>query len=158
MDPFILLKNDHEKINELFAKLDRTSEKAIKTREGLFADLQFALDTHAKVEEKNLYDRLRKNNKMEDLIGHSYDEHAEIKDLLKELDSIAKDTENWLDILDELKDLVTHHVEEEEREMFPKAERMLSKSELDDIGDKINEEESKAYNGIGKKIHDFMKK
>jgi hemerythrin-like domain-containing protein len=39
-----------------------------------------------------------------------------------------------MDKLTELRDSVEHHVEEEENEMFPKAEKVLGESRLQEMG------------------------
>jgi hypothetical protein len=49
-----------------------------------------------------------------------------VKEMLKELGSSPKDTEQWTAKLTVLKENVEHHVEEEEGEMFKKAKTVLT--------------------------------
>ncbi|HEX9960018.1 MAG TPA: hemerythrin domain-containing protein, partial [Pyrinomonadaceae bacterium] len=45
--------------------------------------------------------------------------------------------EDFQELLAQLKDSVQHHVEEEENEMFPKAEELLGEATLETMGDEI---------------------
>jgi hypothetical protein len=42
-----------------------------------------------------------------------------------------------------LKELVEHHVKEEEKEMFPKAKKIMSSDELDALGEKMEAKREK---------------
>lgn len=139
MNPFRLLKKDHRKVSKLFRKLEDTTERAVKTRERLFSKVKMELDVHALIEEKHLYPALEDKAKTEDQVEHSYDEHAEVKTMLKELDKLEKNDPSWyLKFIRLVKD-VEHHVKEEEGELFPNAEKTLSKPEQRELGDKMYE-------------------
>lgn len=49
-----------------------------------------------------------------------------------------------------LKELIEHHADEEEKEMFPRARKLLSKDELVDLGARM-EKRKKALSGRGKR-------
>ena len=57
--------------------------------------------------------------------------------MLAELAATPADSEEWSDMIVELKENVEHHVEEEESEMFPKARTVLSAEQITDIGAKL---------------------
>jgi hemerythrin-like domain-containing protein len=137
MNAFTLLKADHEKVAGIFEKLEPTTERGVKTREELFAQLKNELDVHTRIEEEILYPRLKEIDETEDLTLESYEEHAVVKTLLAELDELAKDDETWGPKLKVLQENVEHHVEEEEGELFPKAQKQLSTEELNELGDKL---------------------
>jgi hypothetical protein len=46
MTVYELLKEDHEEAKKLLEQLDETTERAIKTRESVFAELDAALELH----------------------------------------------------------------------------------------------------------------
>jgi iron-sulfur cluster repair protein YtfE (RIC family) len=57
------------KANELFAKLSETSDRAVKTREKLFADLKAELELHTTLEEQHLFPVLRRNAETKGLVA-----------------------------------------------------------------------------------------
>ena len=143
MNPFELLKEDHRKVADLMEKLEKTTERGVKTREELFAKIQEELEIHAHIEETILYPVLQKEKEAEDITREAYEEHKVVKTLLAELATLNKDDEQWLPKFTVLKENVEHHVEEEEGEMFKEARKALKKEELDQLGDQMNEEKTR---------------
>jgi len=144
MDVYQLLKQDHQKAKQLFEKLGDTSDGAEKTRERLFAQLKEELDLHAQVEEKHFYPALRNNKETKDLVEEALEEHKEMKTALKELDAAEKTDESWAEKLAELKADVEHHVEEEETELFPLAQKLLDSTKAEQIAQAIQKEKAAA--------------
>jgi hemerythrin-like domain-containing protein len=128
--PFAILMEDHREVAKLFRQIEDTTERAEKTREELFAEIKTALDLHAQIEESILYPALEKVDKTHDLTLESVEEHAVVKQLLSELESEDQTTEEWTAKLTVLIENVEHHVEEEESDLFPKAEQALTEDEL----------------------------
>jgi cell division FtsZ-interacting protein ZapD len=143
MDAITLLKNDHEKVSGIFAKLDETTERAAKTREELFAQLKQELDVHAHIEETIFYPVLKQEAETRDITMEGFEEHHVIKTLLKELDGQSVETEQWTAKLKVLKENVEHHVEEEEGEMFKGAREVLSKEQIEDLGTRMEAEKKR---------------
>jgi hemerythrin superfamily protein len=137
MNAFTLLKADHKKVAGIFEKLEPTTERGVKRREDLFAQLKNELDVHARVEEEIFYPALKEADKTHDIVLEAYEEHSVVKTLLAELDELAKDDETWGPKLKVLQENVEHHVEEEEGEMFPKAKQVLSGEEIEALGDQL---------------------
>lgn len=134
MNVYDLLKEDHKKVAAIFEKLEPTTERALKTREELFNKLNSELEVHTAVEEKILYPVLKKAAETRDITFEAFEEHHVIKELLEELSTTPKDTEEWTAKLAVLKENVEHHVEEEEGEMFKKARKILTDKEADELG------------------------
>jgi hypothetical protein len=134
MDAFELLKKDHEKVSGIFEKLEPTTERGVKTREELFAQLKQELEIHAQIEEQIFYPALKQAQETRDITLEAYEEHHVIKELLAELDELAKDDETWGAKLTVLKENVEHHVEEEEGEMFKGARKVLSGEQIEELG------------------------
>ncbi|HEY0546387.1 MAG TPA: hemerythrin domain-containing protein [Pyrinomonadaceae bacterium] len=134
MNAFELLKQDHKKVSGIFEKLEPTTERAEKTREELFTQLKQELDVHAAIEEQIFYPSIKEADETHEITLEAYEEHAVIKQLLSELEADPKDTEEWKAKLTVLKENVEHHVEEEEGEMFPKAKKVLSEEQVEQLG------------------------
>ena len=139
MNAFTLLKADHEKVAGILEKIDGTTERAIKGREELFIQLKSELDVHTRIEETILYPTLEKYEETRDIALEAYEEHAIVKQLLKELGSSRKDDEQWTAKFTVLKENIEHHVEEEEGEMFKKARKVLSEDEIARLGERLQD-------------------
>lgn len=139
MNPFAYLEADHKKVASLLTALEDTTERAVKTREDLFIELDDALTLHAKIEEEVVYPALEELKKTHDIVLESFEEHHVIKTLLEELADVPENSEQWTAKLKVLKENVEHHVEEEEGTMFPKARRALTKEQQEELAQKIDE-------------------
>ena len=142
MNPFNLLKSDHEKVAGILESIDETTERAAKGREELFARLKQELDVHTRIEEEIFYPALEDSEETRDVTLEAYEEHNLVKKLLAELEAAPKDTEEWTAKFTVLKENIEHHVEEEEGEMFKKAQKVLSKDEIETLGDRLQEAKS----------------
>jgi iron-sulfur cluster repair protein YtfE (RIC family) len=150
MDVFKLLKQDHAAVAELFKKLEETTERAVKTREKTFKELAKELTVHTKLEEEIFYPRLREEESLRELINEAYEEHHMADQLLEELAALATDDEQWEAKLTVLKEVIEHHVEEEEKELFPKAAKVVEKDEAAEMGQTIAEEKKGMMQGAHK--------
>lgn len=137
MNAFTLLKNDHQKVAGLLAKLEETTERALKTREELFTQLKNELDIHANIEETIFYPVLEKAEESRDITLEAFEEHRIVKQLLAELEESSKDDEVWTAKFTVLKENIEHHVEEEEGELFKKARKVLSEEEIETLGTRM---------------------
>jgi hemerythrin superfamily protein len=131
MDGISLLKNDHRKVEKIFSEI----EKGNGNRQQLFAELKNELEVHAEIEEQLFYPAVRDAKQTHDIVLESFQEHAQVKKVLADLDAADKKTEHWLAGLKVLMEDVQHHVGEEENELFPKVkDKVLSKEELEELG------------------------
>lgn len=129
-----LLKADHKKVKEIFSEIEETSSKAEKKRTKLFETLHQELAIHEKIEETIFYPRLKKEKEAKDIVLESYEEHHVMDLLLQELAELEPGAESWLPKLIVLKEVVEHHVKEEEKELFPQTQKLLPKEELETMG------------------------
>ena len=139
MDAFALLKADHERVAGILQEIEKTTERSNKGRERLFMDLKSELDLHAQIEEEIFYPALEESDETRDITLEAYEEHRLVKQLLSELESEPKDTEEWTAKFTVLKENIEHHVEEEEGEMFKKARKALSKEEIESLGNELQQ-------------------
>ena len=137
------LKREHGHVSTLLEKIADTSEGAVKTRERLFDEINTELTIHAQIEEKHLYPRLKKEQGLRDLEKHAEQEHGEVKKMLAEISKLPVDGDEFIPKIEALTSSVQHHVEEEEQEMLPKAEKLLGKEECDRLTRLLQEEKKK---------------
>lgn len=143
MNPFAMLKADHEQVSELFEKLEDTTERGVKIRTELFEKLHHELIVHMLVEEVALYPVLKEYRGSRALSFEAVEEHAVVKILLEALATLPVDTEEWTAKLAVLKENVEHHVKEEEKELFPRALQDLSTEEQVAVSEHLKAEKAR---------------
>ena len=137
MDALTLLKDDHDKVKGMLAKLDKTTERAEVTRaEGLQA-LKQELTIHETIEEEILYPALKEFAKTRDIALEAYEEHHVVDSILAELEQTPVDDETWAAKLTVMKENLEHHIEEEEEEMFKQARQVMDEGDLSELGDRM---------------------
>jgi hemerythrin-like domain-containing protein len=147
-DVLTLLKEDHAKVKKLFKEVNDLSDGAHATRRKLFEQIDEELTLHAKLEETIFYPAFKAKTKAasdeRDEILEAYEEHASVKDLIKKLEGTDPSDETYKAKVQVLGELVDHHVEEEENEMFKQAKKLFSSEELDEIGAQIEAAKERA--------------
>ena len=132
MDALELLKQDHQKVKELFEKAE---EAEGKEQEKIFEQIKTELETHARIEETVFYPAVQEHEELKDMVLESLEEHKQIKTLLREMDNLASDSEKFEPKLKVLMENVEHHAEEEEEgKMFPKLRQIMGKQKLEQLG------------------------
>ena len=142
MDALELLKQDHEKVKELFEEAEESQDQKEKTR--IFSEIQAELETHARIEETVFYPAMEQHDELKDMVLESIEEHRQIKTLLKEIDGLKADSEKFEPKLKVLMENVEHHAEEEEEgKMFPKVREICSQEDLDNLGEELEAAKNK---------------
>ncbi|MCE3238453.1 MAG: Hemerythrin cation binding domain protein [Gammaproteobacteria bacterium] len=145
MNIYNYLKKDHKKVKQLFNKI--ILSKSPKERENYFLEIRKELELHADTEHSTFYQALKSNPAGEDDAKHGDKEHEKIKKSLLKLSKIPlKETAKWFVQLGELKNIVEHHVEEEESKMFKDAQEILSDKEAEELSLKMEELKDKMMN------------
>lgn len=137
MDIITVLKEDHRNVEDLFQQIESASDRAVKTKEKLFAQLATELSLHAAAEEQILYPRVEALRETRGVALKAGEEHRLIEQLLRELTGLECGGAQWVAKLKVLKDMVERHVREEETEMLPELKSRLQKPELRALGDEI---------------------
>lgn len=140
MNAFELLKKDHKEAHKLFEQLEGTSEEDADERGELFTQLKQALELHAHIEEAIFYPALKRESETREITLEGLEEHHVMKLLLRELDGMKTGTEQWAAKLKVLEENVRHHVQEEEGEMFPKAQEVLGAEQINQLGTQMQQE------------------
>ena len=126
MNAIALLKQHHQKTKAALAK---GAEGKLDSREAKKAADE--LVAHMVIEEHVFYPRVREL--MKDLVGESFEEHTVARFALARC-LTARGEEQVKARFTVLKELVGHHIEEEETEMFPKVQKGIAAEELERLG------------------------
>jgi len=140
MDAFELLKADHKKVSGLFDELEAATGKA---KLNVFNQIKTELELHTHIEETIFYPALEKPEETHDLTLEAYEEHKMVKTLLAELSGARTADEEWQAKAKVLRENVEHHVEEEENELFDKADDALSDEEIEALGQRMDAEKAR---------------
>ncbi|RFB05530.1 hemerythrin domain-containing protein [Parvularcula marina] len=119
---------DHEKQRDLLARIAKTEGES-KERKSLWKSLYTELEAHALAEEQVFYSVLMEEPDGTEKSRHSVAEHKEMSDIAEELDGMDMSSPGWLNRFHTLEEKVTHHLDEEEEEVFVRAKKLLSDSE-----------------------------
>ena len=140
MDAFQLLKADHEKVAQLFDQLESAKGSA---KLQIFQQIRTELELHTHIEETIFYPAVEKPEETHDLTLEAYEEHNVVKSLLRELSRSRTANDEWEAQAKVLRENVEHHVEEEENELFPKAEDALGEDAIETLGDRMAAEKQR---------------
>jgi hemerythrin superfamily protein len=144
MDIVTVLKADHRNVEQLFSQIESSSDRALKTKERLFLEIKKELTIHMMAEEKILYPRMLDIPELRKAAFEANEEHRLVKQLLDETSELVCGSEQWNAKLKVIKDLVRHHVQEEEGEIFKKLRHSLSSAVLNEMGSAVAEIKSKS--------------
>ena len=118
-DVFEMLKTDHRHVQDLFTKFEDADKRA---RASIADETLTALEVHAALEEELVYPAIAEVIDDEELVNEAKEEHHVAKFLIKELRKMDAEDEGFSTKFKVLGELVGHHIEEEEGEMFPQAQ------------------------------------
>ncbi len=136
-DALAIIKDDHERVSALFERALAKDAVVTKMRP-VVDEIVRELETHAKMEETIFYPALQKRTKAADddrqRVLEAYEEHGTLKDLIKKIKKSTGRDESLRAKVQVLKELVEHHVREEEQAMFAEAHRLLGETRLRALG------------------------
>lgn len=133
-DIYKALKADHDKARDLMTRIAETSDGAVKTREKLFDAFKLDMWSHNKIEEALFYQPLRQAKATAEDAHEALSEHHVAAGLIEELDSMPKDSPAWIGKFAALKDMIEHHMEEEETEIFTDARKVIDADRAEAMG------------------------
>ncbi len=138
MNAIDMLKQQHREVEELFEEFEQAGEGARKTKERVCQEIGDALAIHATIEERIFYPESKQDN-TEEILRESVEEHLAMKKLLADIMQSELEDPQYVAKMKVLKEQVEHHVEEEERELFPLVSKSCSKEEIEDMGSRMEE-------------------
>lgn len=141
MTIYEVLKRDHRHVEHLFKRIQKSLDrKDLSEVPELFDELKTELTAHSKAEQEVFYQPLKvlsRNEEGEDLSWEGDEEHHVIRLLLSELSRVPFHSEEWAAKMKVLCEVVDHHVEEEEEEIFKEARKVFTEDEADKIADEM---------------------
>ena len=144
-DAIVLLKEDHKAIRKMFRDFEAAGERAMVTKKKLVKEIIEALTVHTYIENEVMYPQVRKLvPEVDDDILESYEEHHVADVLCTELSMMSPENERFDAKVTVLIESVSHHMEEEEGEWFPKVRAALGRNELQELGAALIEAKEKA--------------
>lgn len=126
-----LIMADHREVERLFEVLQKQPEQ----RPIAAPTVAALLIAHSRAEEAEVYPVARDEAGETDEVAHSQEEHAEAEQLLERLQNTDPSSSSYEDVLQELIDSVTHHVEEEESNVLPGMRERLSDERRAELGE-----------------------
>ena len=141
-DALTLLSKDHKDVDKLFKQYAKLAKAGAEGDERLAIAQQLCemLTVHATIEEELFYPALRDALDDDDLLDEAEVEHASVKDLIAQIEAMDADDDLYDAKVTVLGEYVTHHVKEEEEEIFPKTRK--AGLDLDDIGQQLEQRKS----------------
>ena len=126
-----LIMNDHRQVEQLFDQLKDEPEK----RPNLIPVLTTLLTAHSRAEEAEVYPVAAEEAGESEEVAHSQEEHVEADELLAKLADTDPTSAEFDQVLQELVDAVSHHVEEEETKVLPGMRERLSDERRLELGE-----------------------
>jgi hemerythrin superfamily protein len=129
-----LLKRQHRQVEKLFKQCEKTEDP--RQRRQFMEQIASELKLHTKIEEEVFYPAVREigTSKAEEMIDEAFEEHHVVDLVLAELPKVDPEDERFQAKMTVLSELIEHHVEEEEKEMFPMAEKKLGRERMNELG------------------------
>jgi hemerythrin superfamily protein len=128
MNAISLLKNQHRKVEALFKKL----ESGRSDKSAVLEELADSLAAHMAIEHEFLYPAAKDVD--DEMVNESFEEHSLAEVALKRLIATDLEDEAFDARVTALKELIEHHVEEEEEQLFPKLEKAIDEDTLASMG------------------------
>jgi len=134
-DAIVLLKQDHQEVRKLFREFEKAGENATVQKGKIVSKVIELLTVHTYIENEVLYPRVRDLlPDLEDDVLESYEEHHVADVLVMELAALAPTHERFDAKTTVLIENVTHHMDEEEQDWFPKVREGLGRKVLQELG------------------------
>jgi len=140
---FQKLKKDHKEVKGILGQLKETKENESKKRDELFQKLKEELVPHMKAEEITFYQPLLAKKEAREDALEGVEEHHVSEMVFKELEKAPKGEDQWGAKMSVFKELVEHHVKEEEGKIFKTAEKVLGQDKLQSIMKQFGQEKQK---------------
>lgn len=137
-----MLKSDHALVKRLLRELNEIegqSQTANKKRERLVGQIEQELKTHAQIEEEVFYPAFKSAAERAksgvEMFYEASEEHHLVDMVLPAIKAARTSSPEFAAKCKVLKELVEHHVREEESEMFKFARTLFDEDQLRELGD-----------------------
>jgi len=121
------------RVDALLRAYEEAGDQALRTKEKIYEKIAEKLRLHTELEEKHFYPAVERLDTA--LVREAEEEHQVLKEMLAKIDELAAEDSTFDAKVTVLKELVQHHVREEEREMFPECKSKMPEQKLKENGE-----------------------
>ncbi len=146
---------DHDTHRKLLDTIAGTSGDTSERREA-WAAFYRDIKSHSAAEEETFYSRLMSKTWGQDAARHSVQEHAEMDEILEELNGMDMSSPGWLARFKTLKHDYEHHMDEEEDEVFARAREVIGREHDDRFGRDFLARKEKEEGLVAEKREDHL--
>ena len=148
MDIYEKILDDHHNIRDTIEELMETDNSQIEKRMRMLKELERLLVSHTNSEEQTLYQVLSETNDKEARaqVRKSRKEHDQANEKLETLKNTSMDSDLFLKNLEDFKEIIEAHFDEEEDEIFDFAKELLSKEDEHLIEEELEDMEEDTCN------------
>ena len=134
------IKRDHDQVRELFLQIEN------KEKEGpeIFKTLVITVLAHHEAEEKTVFGQLPADEESQDLKLELIAEHDSLRRGMQVVLDTDPEDNNWKARLSVCKEMFSHHIQEEEKQLFEKLRKELTQAKLNKLYDSFASAEEKA--------------
>jgi hemerythrin-like domain-containing protein len=150
-DAIALLKNDHKNVKQLLKRLESTTDRNSSQREQLLEEIENEVKVHTTIEEEIFYPAFKQSIRARSnahLYYEALEEHRVVDLVMPEIKDADPDSEEFAARAKVLKDLIEHHAEEEEAQMFPKARKAMGTAMLRELGEELQQRKQELSAGM----------
>lgn len=144
MSIFDLLKKDHEKVKGLFKQMKRHKQSP----DSLWAEIQKELKMHMEGEEKLFYPFLQEKEETHEMTMESIEEHNVAKKEMSEMMNLSVNDEWFNPKMKVLQEIVNHHIEEEETQLFKKAKKVMDKQQAQQMAEQFEQQKQRMMSSM----------
>lgn len=131
-----LLEADHQRVKKMFKEFEKCAQRGDEAAKVEIAmQICMELKVHTQVEEEIFYPALYEALDEQDLVDEAIVEHATAKELIEQIESMVGSDDLYDAKVKVLSEYIDHHVEEEEKEIFPKARK--ARMDLEGLGESV---------------------
>jgi len=131
-----LLKKQHGEVKDLFKQYQKAEEDSEKQE--LFEQIANDFAAHGEIEEKIFYPAVYVGQ-LKDKLKEAVEEHLAAKRVAADLLDMEPSDDQFDAKMKVLQELIEHHVEEEEGELFPLVQQNFAREELETLGEQMEQ-------------------
>jgi hemerythrin superfamily protein len=159
MNPFDLLKEDHQTILSLSENLRTQLQQSDVDMQQISAEmekLRHAIEAHSRIEEELFYPTCERVDALRHHIRDAIEAHRALDRELAQLMLTSMETQEQRDAfqqkLAQARHVFDQHRQEEENQLFPEVQNYFSDQELNQLGDELKQRHDREEQRLGSPV------